>query len=182
MGHEVAIGGEVFVVAGRQAQRNAQSTVAVDIQTILAEFQQVMEEPTTLPPTREFDHRITLKEGMGPINVKPFRYAHFQKNEIERQMSEMLLLGLIRPSSSPFSSPILLVKKKDGTWWFCTDHRALNVVTVKDRFLVPIVNDMINELYGSQYFTKLDLRAGYPQIRVPPEDIHKIAFRTHSGH
>jgi hypothetical protein len=185
---EVVSGGEVFAITVRTIQGEAENPgkaeyqVAPEIQQILADFRTVMEEPTVLPPVRDFDHRIALKEGAGPVNVWPYRYAHFQKTEIERQVSEMLKSGLIRPSNSPFSSPILLVKKKDGTWRFRTDYRALNAVTIKDRFPIPTVDDMIDELHGSEYFTKLDLRAGYHQIRLQVEDIHKTAFRTHSGH
>lgn len=178
---EAKLGQACFALTFNQ-ENDVVPTIPEQMSSLVQTYAAIFNAPTELPPPREIEHRITLKEGCDPVNVRPYRYAHFQKEEIERQVHEMLHTGLIQSSSSPFSSPVLLVKKKDGSWRFCTDYRALNSVTVKDRFPIPTVDDMLDELHGATIFTKLDLTAGYHQVRVHPTDIPKTAFRTHNGH
>uniref|UniRef100_A0A8R7Q9C6 Reverse transcriptase domain-containing protein n=1 Tax=Triticum urartu TaxID=4572 RepID=A0A8R7Q9C6_TRIUA len=156
--------------------------VPAPVQPLLQEFADVFKEPTELPPSRTLDHAVHLLPGSAPVNSKPYRYSPLQKDEIERQVAEMLKAGTITPSLSSFASPVLLVKKKDGTWRFCVDYRKLNSITVKSKFPMPVVDELLDELSGSKWFSKIDLRSGYHQIRMLPEDEHKTAFKTHSGH
>ena len=149
---------------------------------LLTEFQDLFAQPAALPPKRVFDHYIPLLPGSVPVNARPYRYSPLHKDEIERQVAELLKAGLIVPSVSSFASPVLLVQKKDGTWRFCIDYRKLNDMTVKNRFPMPLVDEILDELAGTQYFSSLDMTAGYHQIRMGEEDEHKTAFKTHHGH
>ncbi|XP_061355879.1 uncharacterized protein LOC133300369 [Gastrolobium bilobum] len=159
-----------------------QPSVHLELWQLLVEYQAFFSIPKSLPPFRFMDHAIHLEIGSKPVNVKPYRYGYHQKEEIEKQVTELLASGFIQYSTSPYSSPVLLVKKQDSTWRMCIDYRALNALTVRDRFPMPTIDELIDELGGSTIFSKLDLRAGYHQIRMLPQDIPKTAFRTHEGH
>jgi hypothetical protein len=94
------------------------------------------------------------------VAVRPYRYAHVQKGELECQCVDMMAQGIIRPTTSAFSAPVILVKKSDSSWRLCVDYRALNTMTVKDKFPIPVVEELLDELRGAKFFTKLDLRSG----------------------
>ncbi|KAL4351905.1 hypothetical protein GQ457_06G037700 [Hibiscus cannabinus] len=170
--------GEIYLLT----TEGVEPEIRPELHPVLDKFQDVFSTPQSLPPKRFQDHAIVLKEGTQPVNLRPYRFPHHQKNEVEKQISEMLAASIIRTSKSPFASPCLLVKKKDGSWRLCVDYRQLNDKTIKNKFPIPVVEDLLDELTGAKFFSKIDLRSGYWQIRVKEEDIYKTAFRTHHGH
>jgi hypothetical protein len=161
---------------------SAMGDVDPKISEVLQSFQPVFDIPQGLPPSRSCDHSIPLIQGYQPVFIWPYRYAPAVKDEIERQVNEMLASGIIQHSNSPFSSPVLLVRKKDQSWRFCVDFRHLNALTVKRKYPVPIIEELMDELQGASWFSSLDLRAGFHQILLKEGEEFKTAFQTHSGH
>jgi len=135
-----------------------------------------------LPPPRNHDHNIPLKEGSNPVNLRPYQRSSLQKDVVEHMVKEMLGSGTIQHGHIPFSSLVVIVKKKDGSWRLCIDYRALNQLTIKDKFPIPLIDELLEELVGASVFSKIDLRSGYHQIHMAPEDIYKTAFKMHNGH
>lgn len=152
------------------------------IQPILDDYADVFAAPEGLPPRRQYDHVIPLVPGARPVSLRPYRVVPALKTEIEKQVAELLKSGVIQHSNSPFSSPVILVKKKDSTWRMVVDYRHLNALTIKGKYPLPIIDELLDELAGACYFSKLDLRAGYHQIRLAPGEEFKTAFQTHNGH
>ena len=141
--------------------------------------------PSKLPygplPKRQLDHEIDTVPGEAPPHKSPYRLSNTEMEELRRQVELLLEQGWIRPSSSPYGAPILFVPKKDGKWRMCIDYRALNKITVKNRYPLPKVEELMDRLHGARYFMKIDLYSGYHQIRVRESDIQKTAFVTKYG-
>nr|GFB48788.1 putative reverse transcriptase domain-containing protein [Tanacetum cinerariifolium] len=135
-----------------------------------------------LPPIRPVEFQIDLVPGAAPVARAPYRLAPSEMKELAEQLKELSDKGFIRPSSSPWGAPVLFVKKKDGSLWMCIDYRELNKLTVKNRYPLPRIDDLFDQLQGSSVYSKIDLRSGYHQFRVREEDILKTAFRTRYGH
>ncbi|GJS47582.1 putative nucleotidyltransferase, ribonuclease H [Tanacetum coccineum] len=140
------------------------------------------EDLSGLPPSREVEFCIELIPGVVPVAKSPYRLAPTEMQELSNQLKELQEKCFIRPSSSPWGAPVLFVKKNDGSFRMCIDYRELNKLTVKNRYPLPRIDDLFDQLQGSRYFSKIYLRSGYHQLRVREEDIPKTAFRKRYRH
>lgn len=154
-----------------------------EIGAVLGEFKDVMpqELPKQLPPRREVDHAIELEPGSKPTAKAPYRMAPPELKELQRQLKDLLEAGFIRPSKAPYGAPVLFQRKSDGSLRLCIDYRALNKVTIKNKYPIPLVEDLFDQLGGAKYFTKLDLRSGYYQVRIAEGDEEKTTCVTRYG-
>ncbi|KAG8485968.1 hypothetical protein CXB51_019316 [Gossypium anomalum] len=147
---------------------------------VVCEFTDVFpEELPSLPPVREVEFDIDLIQGTTPISIAPYRMAPTELKELKSQLQELIDKGFVRPSFSPWGAPVLFVKKKDG---LCVDYRQLNKVTIKNKYPLPRIDDLFDQLKGATWFSKIDLRSGYYQLRVKESDVPKTSFRTMYGH
>ncbi|GJX51218.1 putative reverse transcriptase domain-containing protein [Tanacetum coccineum] len=150
---------------------------------IVRDFPKVFPEDFPgLPPTRQVEFQIDLVPGAAPVARAPYRLAPSEMKELSEQLQELSDKGFIRPNSSPWGAPVLFVKKKDGSFWMCINYRELNKLMVKNRYPLPRIYDLFDQLQGSSVYSKIDLRSGYHQLKVREEDIPKTAFRTRYGH
>ncbi|CAM8951311.1 unnamed protein product [Rhodiola kirilowii] len=160
-----------------------QAEVPQSVAKVLEDFQDVMpgELPKKLPPRREVDHAIELESGARPPAMAPYRMAPPELAELRRQLKELLEAGFVRPSKAPFGAPVLFRKKKDGSLRMCIDYRALNKVTIKNKYPIPLIADLFDQLGHARVFTKLELRSGYYQVRIAEGDEPKTACITRYG-
>jgi len=150
---------------------------------VVHEFEDVFpDEVSGLLPHREVEFSIDLVPGTGPVSMAPYRMALLELVELKKQIEELMEKQFIRPSTSPWGAPVLLVKKKNGSSRLCMDYRQLNKMTIKNKYPLPRIDDLMDQLHGSSVFLKIDLRSGYHQILVKANDVQKTAFRSRYGH
>ena len=155
----------------------------LDLPRVVCEYEDVFpDELLGLPPQRVINYGIELHSSTSPISMTPHRMAPVELQELRVQLQELLNKGFIRPSTSPWGAPILFVKKKDKTLRLCIDYRQLNRVTIKNRYPLPRIADLFDQLRGARFYSKIDLRTGYHQLRVRETYIPKTTFRTRYRH
>src|SRR6187455_1030284 len=134
-----------------------------------------------MPPDREVEFVIDLLPGTTPISKRPYMMYVEELKELKKQLTKLQEAGYIRPSSSPWGAPVLFVQKKDGSQRMCVDYRSLNDVTMKNKYLLPRIEDLFDQMRGEMVFSKIDLRLGYHQMKIRPSDIPKMTFSTRYG-
>src|SRR4051812_14735056 len=150
---------------------------------VVCDFPEIfLEDVRELPLEREVEFAIELIPGTILVSMAPYRMSASKLDELKSQLEELLEKEFIRPSVSPWGAPVSLVKKKEGSMRLCVDYKQLNKVTIKNRYPLPRIDDLMDQLVGACVFSKIDLRYGYHQIRVKDDDIQKTAFRTRYGH
>ncbi|GJU74606.1 putative reverse transcriptase domain-containing protein, partial [Tanacetum coccineum] len=180
----MAKGCQVFLaqISAKKEEDKSERKQIEDV-PIVRDFPEVFPEDLPgLPPARPVEFQIDLVPGAAPVARAPYRLAPSEMKELSEQLQELSDKGFIRPSSSPWGAPVLFVKKKDGSFRMCIDYRELNKLTVKNRYPLPRIDDLFDQLQGSSIYSKIDLRSGYHQLRVREQDIPKTAFRTRYGH
>jgi hypothetical protein len=146
---------------------------------VVCEFPDVFpEELTKLPPDRDVEFVIELMPGAWPVAKSPYRMSSDELDELKKQLKKLLEQGFVRPSASPWGSPVLFVEKKDGTKRMCIDYRTLNSMTIKNKYPLPRIEDLLDRLKKAKFFSKIDLRSGYHQMKIREQDIPKTAFTT----
>ncbi|GJX03361.1 putative reverse transcriptase domain-containing protein [Tanacetum coccineum] len=181
----IPIDGETLIIRGDRTQvmKKKPDEKRLEDIPVVREFPEVFPEDLPgLPPVRQVEFQIDLIPGAAPVARAPYRLAPSEMQELSNQLQELSDRGFIRPSTSPWGAPVLFVKKKDGSFRMCIDYRELNKLTVKNRYPLPRIDDLFDQLQGSSVYSKIDLRSGYHQLRVRDEDIPKTAFRTRYGH
>ena len=158
------------------------SPVGQPLQSVLRQFSDVFPDDLhQLPPIRDIDHEIKLLDDTSPPVQQPYRMSPLELRELKHQLEQLLSKGFIRPSNSPYGAPVLFAKKKDGSLRMCVDYRALNKITIKNKYPIPRVDELLDQLSGATIFSRIDLKSGYHQIRINEEDVEKSAFRTRYG-
>jgi hypothetical protein len=155
---------------------------SIDSIKVVSEFPYVFPKDLPgMPPERKVEFAIELLPGTAPIFKRTYRISGLELVELKKQIDELSEKGYIRPSTSPWAAPVLFVEKKDGTKRMCIDYRALNEVTIKNKYPLPRIEDLFDQLRGASVFSKIDLRSGYHQLRIRPSDIPKTTFITKYG-
>jgi hypothetical protein len=163
----------IFLVDGKFVGRNIH---------VVRDFPDVFpEELPGKPPDREVEFVIDLLPGTAPISKRPYRMSVEELKELKKRLTELQEEGYIRPSSSPWGAPVLFVQNKDDSQRMCVDYRSLNDVTIKNKYPLPHIEDLFDQMRGARLFSKIDLRSGYHQMKIRPSDIPKTAFFTQYG-